>query len=167
MVARVHLAGEDAVLVVVEVAMTHGEAQSFLPDARAVLVRHAAFGELDPLHRGAIALDHPDRLIAPAHAIGLQVRESAHATQKQVIRLPACHIGWIGACGDVHRVAVRHQCGDLAGHRVGETGTDLPGGGVQHQWERTACGKCMLCGTHIAKVGSPSLEWASSTISAS
>ena len=128
--ARVQFTGQDPVLVVAEVAMAHDQIKPFLPDARAVLVGHAALAEFDPFHRGAIALDHPDGFIAPGHAVRFEVGQTTHAAQQQIIRLPAGDIGRVGACDDLHCIAIAHQSGNLARQDVSESGAYVPNRGT-------------------------------------
>src|SRR5262245_38480872 len=82
------VAGEDAVLVVVERAASHREVLALLADARAVLVNHLGPGELDVLDRGVIASDDPDGFALRALSGGVDPGAAAHASEREAARGP-------------------------------------------------------------------------------
>src|SRR6185369_2999780 len=72
-------AGENAALVVVEVAVAHRQSRALAADSRAVAVRHLGARELDVRDRRPRPLDDPDRLAFGVGAVRAQVRTAAAA----------------------------------------------------------------------------------------
>src|SRR5688572_4714110 len=98
--------GQDAVLVVVEVAVAHGEARPLKADARAVVVRHLGAGKLHAFDRGVVAFDDPDGLAFCVRTVGVQPRAAGYAANGKAVLSPDCRVALVQRCIDFDDIAV-------------------------------------------------------------
>src|SRR5260221_11741297 len=98
--------GEDAVLVVVEVAVAHRQADAFEPDAGAILLRYLRTGKLHALDRGVVALDDPDRLVFGLGAFSPQVGASADPADRKPMLPPDRGVALVDAGVDLGAGAI-------------------------------------------------------------
>src|SRR5437016_7687792 len=76
---------EDAILIVVEVAVANGPVDARGANARAVFRGGGGARELDIVDHEVTAGRHPDALILRAFLIGVDVRASVDADDRQVV----------------------------------------------------------------------------------
>src|SRR6266404_4777654 len=81
-IASRYVALENAVLVVVEVAVTHGPIHSLRANAGAVFGSGRGAGELNVLDQEVAPGGHPDSFVLRTFLIGIDVRAPVHALNR-------------------------------------------------------------------------------------
>src|SRR5690606_28759644 len=109
---------QDAVLIVLELALAHGQVAFFEAYAGAVAVAYARIAEFEVLDRDGAAAHHPDALAFGVRAVRDQARPlRSDATYGEIGLLPDGDIGAVVAGLDFDGVAVGGQpgrCGNAA-----------------------------------------------------
>jgi len=76
---------QDAVFVVMKIAVPDCQVVPFQPDPGAVLVGHAGAGELDVFDHRVVAVDHPDAFAVGVGARRIQFRPAVYASQREPV----------------------------------------------------------------------------------
>src|SRR5580765_6931890 len=106
---------EYAFLIVMEVAVAHGEIVSLLAYANAIVVDYRSAAEFNVLNRGVRSRNYPDAFALGILASGVNMRApAAYAADGEVVGGPGTDIANIGHTGI--------DCDDVAGHCRGDCG---------------------------------------------
>ncbi len=119
------VAGENPVLVVVEVATANRQIGAFLPNACAVLIGHRCPDELDVLDDRVVASDDPSRLAARVFPGRIDLRQTPNATKSQAVFAPTTNIPRITPRIDLDQVSVTRRRDGRARSSVGFSRTNL------------------------------------------
>ncbi len=119
------VAGEDAVFVVVEVAVTNGEVRAFLANAGAVLIDHFGAEKFDVLDRRVVARNDPNRFAAVVFPGRIELGETSHASQSQAVLVHGANIARVRARIDFDDVSVTGRRDGRTRRRVCFSGTNL------------------------------------------
>src|SRR5262249_32261093 len=113
--ARQRAVGKDALVIVVEIAVAHGQVVALLANSHAVLVNYVCAAELDVLYRRVGSRYDQDALALRILPAGVNMRApAAHAADGQAVGGPGADIADIGDAGvdfdDVARDRGRNGC---------------------------------------------------------
>jgi hypothetical protein len=95
------ISGKDPFFVVVEVAVTNGKIDAFLPNRCTIVVRNSGATKFDVLNYRVVACDYPNPFALGALACGINSGASiSDSSNSQPIRCPSAYI----ACIDTSRI---------------------------------------------------------------
>ena len=128
--------GQDAVLIVMQVAAAQRQVAPVKPDGRAVLVGYLGAVHFDIFDHGAGADHDPGALAHRVGAVRIDLRTAVDAADGQVVRIDAADVAVIAAaCIDFNQVAVggRGKGAARCGVSLARTDGERGGGGQSRQ----------------------------------